>query len=578
MQNSYSAQQIDAWLEEAAKGLPAQRLASLFGNALKAFSKKASRTLNKVTLMAIVDRVVYQSRDRYPLLGKLKIDSNGISIEQFKSQFEQADPVELTKAFRYLFLELFNILGDLTADIVTTSLQNQQNSFLQMIETNKESLVEVDSREDFATQRLGTLYEISKYLAAFESIERTFPEIFMSLSSLFSFKTILLLEKKEGTCISNVWYDANASEDSIARAIKYSKSFYEYLVCPLKTDCFYENNLSMHALPICSLVKELSTEDFSNRYITLPLTLSSLETFGILQFESLVPITESDLRFINALSNLIAVTLDRFNKEQEAEFSRQMEISERTIELVEAHKYVDNLEKERELREQFVATLTHDLRTPLTAAKMGAQFILRRPENVEKNQQLAVKIIRSIDRMDQMIKDLLDANRIRAGESLSLSMNYCDMREIALVTMRELGAAYGDRFMLEAQRENITGFWNEDGIRRVIENLASNAVKYGFPQQLITIALKQTEETVQITVHNFGNPISPEDQENLFQPFHRTSSAKNGGKKGWGLGLTLVRGVVEAHGGSVNVKSNELEGTSFTVILPKDSRPFQILN
>ena len=564
MSNTYNAKQVDAWLDQAAKDLPAKRLADLFGNTFQVLSKRASRTLNKTTLMAIVKRVLLLSQKQYPVLEKIKVDSSGISFEQFSEELVQTESVDANKAFRHLFSELFEVLGGMSADIITTSLQNQH----ALQETN------TDFSEDSALQRLEALYDISKFLATFESLEKTFPEILRSLSSLYSFKTIFLLLEKNGQCSAHLWLDVQASQESIDLAYKNAKRQYEYFVAPIKDQIC----LNKFELPFCSLYKNEIFNNNINQYISLPLSLSNLQTFGILQFESFSPVCETDISFINALSNLLAVTLDRYNKEQESEIKRQLELSERNNELVQVQGFVTSLEKERELREQFVATLTHDLRTPLTAAKMGAQFILRRPEIIEKTQQLAVKIIKSIDRMDQMIKDLLDANRIRAGEPLSLTMNYCDLKDIAITTLRELGAAYGDRFLLEMEKENITGFWNEDGIRRVIENLVSNAVKYGFPQQLITVSLKQTETLVQIVVHNMGNPIPLKDQEELFLPFHRTSSAQRGGKKGWGLGLTLVRGVVEAHGGEVKVVSTDSEGTSFTVTMPKDSRAFQILN
>ncbi|MGZ3809089.1 MAG: histidine kinase dimerization/phospho-acceptor domain-containing protein, partial [Bacteriovorax sp.] len=417
MQNTYTAKQIDAWLEHAAKDLPSKGLASYFGNVLKSLSRRASLTLNKITLMAILERVLFRCKEKYPLLDKLKVDIHGISLEEFSSQFDQTDPAELTRSFQFLFHEFLDVLGNLTAEIVTTSLQYQQKPFLSLVEYQADdvNLKWVNYAEDQSTQRLERLYDISKYFATFESVEKTFPEIIMVLETLFSFKSIVLLEKKNGTCVSSLWYDAKADQECIEHALTYAKTFYEYLVCPLTVDPSGESHVLKYELPICSLVKDQSHDEVMNKYITLPLTLSSLENFGILQFESLAPITESDLRFISALSNLIAVSLDRFNKEKEANLLREIEMSERSNELMQAHRYASSLEQERELREQFVATLTHDLRTPLTAAKMGAQFILRRPDNVEKNQQLAVKIIRSVDRMDQMIRDLLDANRIRAG-------------------------------------------------------------------------------------------------------------------------------------------------------------------
>jgi len=247
-------------------------------------------------------------------------------------------------------------------------------------------------------------------------------------------------------------------------------------------------------------------------------------------------------------------------------------------ELTRAHEYIQDLERERDLREQFVSILTHDLRTPLTAAKMAAQIIARRPERIEKTKQLIEKVIGSIDRMDQMIRDLLDANRIRVGEPLAMMMGECDLRNIATDTLRELSMSFGDRFMLETDRESICGYWNAEGVRRVLENLVNNAAKYGKPNELIKVILKQVDHEIQIIVHNLGNPISPEDLKCLFQPFCRTSTAQHGDKRGWGLGLTLVRGVAEAHGGKVSVESNEMDGTTFTVTLPRDARPYQLLH
>lgn len=498
----------------------------------------------------------------------MKVDQNGFNFDQGRKELEHANSNELKESFRQLFLELFSILSDLTADVITAGIDEAGDEGF-----DEKVMVEPDEK---ACARLGILYEISRTFAAFDSVEKTFPEIFLSLNSLYSFKSIVLLEKRPFAAETTLWFDPGATEEGKEHALWHARALYDYLVCPLGEECPVDPLRKEVPLNICCLDLERGAHS-AHRFITLPLSLSSLEPFGILQFECLEEMKECDLLFINALSNFIAVTLDRYNREQAAEYQHQCEINKREKELVDVHQYAISLEKERELREQFVATLTHDLRTPLTAAKMGAQLILRHPDNPEKNQQLAAKIIRSIDRMDQMIRDLLDASRIRAGESLSMVMNECDLREVALMTLRELGVAYGDRFVLETESDSITGHWNEDGLRRVIENLANNAVKYGFPQQQVTVSLKQTNDTAQIIVHNYGPPIPAEEQHLLFKPFQHARSAQTGLKKGWGLGLTLVKGVVEAHGGEVSVLSSEGEGTTFIVTLPKDSRPYQTL-
>jgi signal transduction histidine kinase len=85
----------------------------------------------------------------------------------------------------------------------------------------------------------------------------------------------------------------------------------------------------------------------------------------------------------------------------------------------------------------------------------------------------------------------------------------------------------------------------------------------------VTVTLSQQGEQVELAVHNLGRPIPEEEQAILFQHFTRTKSAETSGKKGWGIGLTLVKGVAEAHGGSVQVESTPAHGTTFRVRLPR---------
>ena len=104
-------------------------------------------------------------------------------------------------------------------------------------------------------------------------------------------------------------------------------------------------------------------------------------------------------------------------------------------------------------------------------------------------------------------------------------------------------------------------------IRRVIENLAINAVKYGAPSTPITLTLQQTETQISLTIHNEGDPIALDAQSILFQQFRRTISAEE--QTGWGLGLFLAKSITEAHQGTLAVESAEGKGTSFIINLPK---------
>lgn len=237
---------------------------------------------------------------------------------------------------------------------------------------------------------------------------------------------------------------------------------------------------------------------------------------------------------------------------------------------LEARTYLHDLQRERDLRERFVTTLTHDLRTPLTAVKMSVELLARRPDNVDTVLMLSEKIKNSLHRCDQMIVNLLDANRIKAGQKLALEKCECSMKKIIEQTIDELTTVHGDRFQLIAPQGPVEGIWSCNGIVRIVENLCNNAIKYGSKVEKILVTIDELIDTVSIRVLNRGSVISPEDQKHLFDLYSRAGSGSEGDVNGWGLGLTLVKGITEAHDGTVTVQSSH-EGTIFEVRLPKCS-------
>ncbi|RKH50535.1 sensor histidine kinase [Corallococcus llansteffanensis] len=236
---------------------------------------------------------------------------------------------------------------------------------------------------------------------------------------------------------------------------------------------------------------------------------------------------------------------------------------------------VDALEIERHLRERFVSVLAHDLRGPLAAAKMSAQMLTRFPERLDERRDLASRIDRNLERADRMVRDLLDANRIRAGERLPLRLDDCDLGNIAREVVDELNSIHGDRFFLKTESQPVRGIWSCDELRRALWNLGSNAFKYGATDQPITFTVTRSKTVARASVHNHGPVIPLSDRGSIFQPFSRTRSAQTGPAQGWGLGLTLVWGCAQAHGGTIGVTSEAVTGTTFTLELPWDSRPFQ---
>lgn len=228
------------------------------------------------------------------------------------------------------------------------------------------------------------------------------------------------------------------------------------------------------------------------------------------------------------------------------------------------------LERERDLRELFVLTLSHDLRTPLTAAKFASQLLLSKSSNPADALRLSARILASLDRCDGMIADLLDTSRLRSGKHLVIEVETLELSELVQDTLAELSTVYGDRFVLVAAAP-IEGRWSRREVSRMLENLCINAVKYGTPARPVRVLLRREANLAIIEVHNEGPPIPEEEQARLFEPYHRRA-AHGGTASGWGLGLTVVNGIASAHGGDVVVISNEVDGTTFRVTLPIDSR------
>jgi signal transduction histidine kinase len=235
---------------------------------------------------------------------------------------------------------------------------------------------------------------------------------------------------------------------------------------------------------------------------------------------------------------------------------------------------IEALHTERSLREHFVSVLAHDLRGPLATAQLSIQLVQKNPELLRTRPDLATRVDRNLEQMDRMVRDLLDANRIRAGERLPLRLGECDLGPIAAQIAEDIRAQHGAHIAIEGE-PHLRGIWSTDELQRALWNLVTNAVKYGAPQRPIAIGLHIVDERARVTVHNWGPPIPPEDQQSLFEPFARARAATRSGRPGWGLGLALVRGCAEAHGGTVSLESSLEAGTTFTLELPLDARPHQ---
>jgi signal transduction histidine kinase len=217
-------------------------------------------------------------------------------------------------------------------------------------------------------------------------------------------------------------------------------------------------------------------------------------------------------------------------------------------------------------RDEFLSIASHELKTPLTSLMLHTDS-LRSAARRGAADQVAAKadlIRRSVDRLARLVSDLLDISRIGAGR-LELELEETDLGEVA----REVV----DRFQDEARRAGCTlalvaeparGRWDRARLDQVITNLLANAIKYG-PAKPVVVRVEPGRDKAILSVEDRGIGISEKDQPRIFQRFERAVSKRNYG--GFGLGLWIVRQIVEALGGTVRVESVPGVGSTFIVEL-----------
>ena len=223
------------------------------------------------------------------------------------------------------------------------------------------------------------------------------------------------------------------------------------------------------------------------------------------------------------------------------------------------------------LKSEFVATASHELRSPLTSIK-GFVELLERGRDLDPRQREFVDIIRvSTDRLVDLVNDLLDVARIEAGQ-MEISPRPVDVRDIVRETATLLGPrlrARHQRLHFDAPEEPLPlarVHADPTRLRQILVNLLTNAHQYTPEGGRVTIAVREEPERLALRVSDDGPGIGPEELDRIFDRFYRGPEQARGG--GTGLGLSIVKSLVDIHGGTIDVRSPPGEGTTFTVRLP----------
>jgi signal transduction histidine kinase len=227
-----------------------------------------------------------------------------------------------------------------------------------------------------------------------------------------------------------------------------------------------------------------------------------------------------------------------------------------------------------QLREQFIAILSHDLKGPLSSIAMNAGLLIEKAELTERQLKTVARISRSAGRMNRMIRDLLDFTRARLGGGFELERTPCGLAEICTQVVEEIETAHPDRTVRLQITGRGWGSWDADRMAQVMSNLIGNGLRYSPPDAPVQISLVDEGNDVSFEVSNQGDAIPPEMLSVIFEPYVRMrTSAPTEGSHGLGLGLYIANQIVVAHGGRIDVRSSPGSGTTFRVLLTRGAAP-----
>jgi len=234
---------------------------------------------------------------------------------------------------------------------------------------------------------------------------------------------------------------------------------------------------------------------------------------------------------------------------------------------------IARLEELDQLKSDFVATVSHELKTPLTAIIGAAKTVSRKGTSMapEQHASFLEMIERQSQRLLRLVEDILTTSQIESGVP-RVSRELVDLRQLAtdvVTDLREAKVGWGRSVEVEADPEQPHAWGDTMGLRHVLSNLVENALKYSSQESKVIVRVIETLDAARLEVADEGVGISKEKLQEIFDRFRQVDSSSTRRVGGFGLGLFIVKNLVDAHGGQIEVDSRVGEGSTFVVHLPK---------
>lgn len=307
-------------------------------------------------------------------------------------------------------------------------------------------------------------------------------------------------------------------------------------------------------------VSDAGTDARARRVVVVPLT-SGAETVGALALERLGDVSREERGALVGVGGAVGLALDNARlAARQRRFAEELEqkVGEATARLAEMDR----------LKSGFVALASHELRTPLTALQGFAELLATRPFAPAEVRRLAGIMGGETERLGRIVSDFLDLARLERGLPPPLRRVALDPAPLiagAVELFRRTRTTHRLELSVEGALPHVDA--DADALDRVLKNLIGNALKYSPPGSRVRVRARATNGHVAVDVEDEGPGIPAEERVRVFEPYYRVRETASLGP-GTGLGLAVVKSLVEAHGGTVRVDAAPGTGTRMTVTLP----------
>lgn len=282
------------------------------------------------------------------------------------------------------------------------------------------------------------------------------------------------------------------------------------------------------------------------------------------------PFTDADLVLVSTIANSAAIALENAHRyEQERALAQRLEAVDQLY--AREHSLVAELQQNNRIYASVVRTVSHELKTPLFGIQGFARLMMDGLAGESDVKDFATEIHDNAVRLTEYADRILSEDGLQRGRA-TLELGSVELRPVVDGVLRSLSATTrsGHHCLVNEVPDHLTPVCGDhDKIVQILVNLVGNAIKYSPGGGTVRVSAEPVDDDVELVVEDQGVGIAPEDRSRVFERFSRVSSPSTRGISGTGIGLAIVRGLVELHGGSVWVDGAPGQGSRFHVRLPQ---------